>query len=100
MRKIKFMNHQIKLENDSQSKIIFGISAFTLLYVLLFKNIDIYKYAVVGAAFELLWLVMVAAIFIMPIIAMWFLLKRKFTFKSLYFYSLLISAVSILLLLM
>jgi len=93
------MNHTIDIENNKQCKTVFGISAFALLFVLLFKNIDIYKYAVVGAVFELLWLVIVTAFFIIPFIALWFLFKRNFTVKSLCLYTLLISVASILLLL-
>ena len=59
------MNQHVNIiNNNKQSKIVFSSSLFTLIYVAIFKNIDPYKYIVVGALFEILWLFIVAAIFI------------------------------------
>ena len=57
------MNQHVNIINNKQSKIVFSLSLFTLIYVAIFKNIDPYKYIVVGALFEILWLFIVAAIF-------------------------------------
>ena len=92
------MNQPITIINNTQSKIVFSLSLFTLIYVAIFKNIDPYKYIVVGALFEILWLFILAAIFIIPIIALRVLFKKNFSFKSDYFYTLLISAATIVLL--
>ena len=92
------MNQTINIINNKQSKIVLGGSVFVLLYVAIFKSVDPYKYAVVGAVYEILWLFIMAAIFIIPIIALWILFKKNFSFKSFYFYALLISAASIVLL--
>ena len=93
------MNQHVNIiNNNKQSKIVFSLSLFTLIYVAIFKNIDPYKYIVVGALFEILWLFIVEAIFIIPFMALWMILKNKFSFKSFYLYALIISAVSILLL--
>ncbi len=71
------------------------MSVFVLFYVVIFKAVNPYKYAVVGAVYEILWLFIVATIFIIPVIALWVLLKNKFSIKSFYLYSLLISAATI-----
>ena len=73
------------------------MSVFVLFYVVIFKAVNPYKYAVVGAVYEILWLFIVAAIFIIPVIALWVLFKNKFSIKSFYLYSLLISAATIVL---
>ena len=93
-----FMSQPIGIKNNKQSKILFGLSVFTLSFVLLFKSTDIYKYAFVGAIFEAVWLIIIAAVFIIPVIALWILYKNKFSYKSLCVYALLISVGSILLL--
>jgi len=92
------MNQPGNINNNKQSKFVFCISVFFLLYVAIFKSVSPYKYAVVGAVFEILWLFIMAAIFIIPIIALWVLFKKNFSFKSFYFYTLLISAATIVLL--
>ena len=74
------------------------MSVFVLFYVVIFKAVNPYKYAVVGAVYEILWLFIVAAIFIIPVIALWVIFKNKFSIKSFYLYSLLISAATIVLL--
>ena len=74
------------------------MSVFVLFYVVIFKAVNPYKYAVVGAVYEILWLFIVAAIFIIPVIALWVLFKNKFSIKSFYLYSLLISTATIVLL--
>lgn len=86
------------MKNNKQSKVGLGISVLTLLLVVVFQSIDIYKYAVVGAVFEMLWLFIVAAVFILPIVAIWGLFKYNFSIKSYYFVTLLISIVSLIVL--
>ena len=92
------MNQPIDIKKNKQSKIVLGLSVVTLLFVMFFKAINPYKSAAVGAVFEILWLAVVSAVFIIPVMALWALLKKKFSFKSLYFYALVVSVVTILLL--
>ena len=92
------MNQPVNIINNKQSKIVLGGSIFILLYVAIFKSVNPYKYAIVGAVYEILWLFILAAIFIIPIIALWVLFKKNFSFKSDYFYTLLILAATIVLL--
>ena len=92
------MNQPVNIIDNKQSKFVFCISVCVLLYVAIFKSVNPYKYAVVGAVFEILWLFIMAAIFIIPIFALWVLFKKNFSFKSFYFYTLLISTATIVLL--
>ena len=87
-----YMNQPTTIINNTQSKIVFSLSLFTLIYVAIFKNIDPYKYIVVGALFEILWLFVVVAVLAIPAFALWAIFKNNFSFKSLYLYTLLISA--------
>ena len=86
------------IANTKQSKLIFGFSLLTLMLVIIFQSIDIYKYAIVGALFEMLWLFIIAAVFILPLIAIWGLFKNGFSLKSYYFLCIFISAVSLVIL--
>jgi hypothetical protein len=61
------------------------------------KSIDVYQFKLVGAFFEIIWLPMFAILFALPVISFVFWLKNKFSLRSLYFYSLLLSVISILL---
>ena len=54
------------------------------------RFINAYKYALVGVVFEILWLPMILLIFCLPVISLYFLLKEKFSFKSAYFFAMLI----------
>ena len=89
------MTQSMNIQNTKQSKMVFGVSAFVLILIIVFRSIDIYKYAVVGAIFELLWLFIVATIFILPIVAIWGLFKKGFSFKSFNLFTILISVVSL-----
>lgn len=91
------MNRPINIQNNKQSKFVFCLGLFVMFYVALFKAVNPYKYAGIGAVYEILWLLIVAAIFIIPVIALWLLFKNKFSIKSFYFYALLISAATIVL---
>ena len=55
------------------------------------RFINTYKYALVGVVFEMLWLPMILLIFCLPVISLYFLLKEKFSFKSAYFFAMLIA---------
>ena len=57
--------------------------------------IDVYKIAVVGAIFEILWLPMLALTFGAPVAALIFWYKERFRISSVFLYLLLLSAVSV-----
>jgi small-conductance mechanosensitive channel len=83
-------------KNSGTSKTVLILSIFISGFWWLGKVINIYHFAFVGAIFEILWLPVLASLFILPIISLVFLVKEKFNIKSFYLYSVLISAVTIL----
>ena len=66
----------VNIQNNKQSKLVLGLSILTLCFVLIFKRVSMYKNAFIGAVFEFLWLFIIAAVFILPIFAMWALYKK------------------------
>jgi len=50
-----------------------------------------------GTLFEILWLPMLAALFILPVLSFILLVKNKFNPRSLYLYSFIVSLVGMLL---
>jgi hypothetical protein len=83
-------------KHSSTSKIVFLLSIIVCGYWWLGKIINVYRLALVGAIFEILWLPTLALLFVLPIISLISLVKDKFTIKSLYIYSMLICITTIL----
>jgi len=83
-------------ENSRISKIILILSILTSGFWWLGQSINVYRYALVGAIFEILWLPALAMLFGLPIISLIFLIKEKVNIRSLYIYSFLIGIASIL----
>jgi hypothetical protein len=54
------------------------------------RFINVYRFALVGAIFEILWLPMILMLFFLPVIACYFLFKEKFSFHSTYLYAFLL----------
>lgn len=46
---------------------------------------DVYKYALIGAIFELIWLPTIAMLFISSLVSLFFWIKQKFQIRSAYF---------------
>jgi hypothetical protein len=78
------------------SAIVFTLTIIVTIYWYLPLLINVYRFPVIGAIYEILWIFMVAALFALPVVSFIFWLKNKFNLRSLYFYSLIISVVSIL----
>jgi len=85
------------MKNSTLSKVVFLLSIIIFVFWTLGQIIDVYRYDVVGAIFEFLWLFMLLGLFGLPILAIVFLIKEKFSFRSLYLYTLIISVINILL---
>jgi len=83
-------------KNSSLSKIFFTLSIVVLVFWSTGRIIDVYRYPAVGAIFEILWLFMLLILFILPIVALILLIKEKFSFKSLYLYTIIVTALNIL----
>jgi hypothetical protein len=84
-------------KNSRLSKILFVLSIYILAYWSIGKSINVYQYAIVGAIYEIMWLFMLLALFGLPIIALIFLIKEKFSFRSFYLYTIIIDGFTILL---
>jgi hypothetical protein len=83
--------------NSTLSKVCFVLSIVVFGFWGTGQIIDVYQHAFVGAIFEMLWLFMLLMLFTMPIIALIFLIKEKFNFRSLYLYTFIIAVTNILL---
>lgn len=79
------------LANEKLSYWLFFAAVFTFIYWLVSKKIDVYEYAFVGAIFELLWLAMLASVFIIPLISIAIIITQPTSIKLLAIYSFLIS---------
>jgi hypothetical protein len=90
-------NDSTTFKNSSLSKIFFILSIIIFVFWYVGQKIDVYRYAVVGAIFESLWLFMLLGLFVLPILSLIFLIKEKFNFRSLYLYTIIISVTNILL---
>lgn len=66
------------------------LSIAELILYFIGSNFDIYKYTVVGAIFELIWLPVILLMFVLPIVSFFFWRTEKFRLKSAYTFSLLI----------
>ena len=62
--------------------LMMSIVAFIFFLMFWYFQIDVYKYAVVGAVYEILWLPMLASIAVVPILAIFMLIKNP---KSVWF---------------
>ena len=70
--------------------IVFLLSILTAIFWYLGQLINVYRFAVVGAIFEILWLPMIALLIGLPIICFIHWRKDKFIHGSLYLYAMLI----------
>jgi hypothetical protein len=84
-------------KNSRLSKILFVASIFVFAYWSIGRAINVYHLAVVGAIYEILWFFMLIGLFGLPIVALIFLVKEKFSFRSLYLYTIIIGGFDILL---
>ncbi|RAR48582.1 hypothetical protein B0I10_105195 [Flavobacterium lacus] len=62
----------------------------TMIFWILVQNLDVYRFAIVGALYEILWLPMLATIILLPSAAFYFWYKDKFNINSIFFYLLLV----------
>ena len=67
----------------TNKKLIIALSILILLYWLLCKTIDVYKYTIIGVLSEILWFPMIAILFLLTIINTYAIFKNK---NSLFLY--------------
>ncbi len=81
-----------------KSVITFTIAIATSLYWFLAQVINVYQFPFIGAIYELLWIGMVIILFGLPVFSFVYWIKNKFSHRSLYLYSFIISTATILVL--
>ncbi len=58
-------------------KLLLALSISMLLYWLLCKTTDVYKYTILGVLYEILWFPMVAMLLVLPILNGYFIIKNQ-----------------------
>lgn len=86
-------------QNNQSANAILTASFLILLYWNLAHNIDVYKYAVVGALYEMTALLVVAATYILPLFILVVAFISKFRIDSKYYIALCLLTLTIILLL-
>ena len=89
-----FLNNPQK---NKTGKIFLALSICVFLFWVMGSFFGIYRFALVVAIFELLWLPMLGMLFVLPVLSFIFWAKEKFVIRSLYLYSMLIFITTILL---
>lgn len=82
---------------NKRSEVMLMISSFFgLLFWIFATTFNVYKYKIVGAVFEILWLPMLAMLLLLPLLCVIFWKKEYWNFRTLYPACLLIHLVSVL----
>lgn len=82
--------------NSKTRKLVFFLSLFVALYWITGQFINIYRFAIADAIFEILWFPLVALTVVLPIYSLVFWAKEKFILRSVYLVSLLLVIATIL----
>jgi hypothetical protein len=81
---------------SKRSKIVFLLSLIVSLIWCVGQTVNVYRYAVVGAVYEMIWLPEIFFLIALPVISVIYLFKEKFSTRSLYLYSIIIIGLAIL----
>jgi hypothetical protein len=89
------------LLNPSAIKGVLYLCIVNILFVIIVIYTDVYRYALIGALYELLWLPMIVLVYLLPVIALIQIIgaAKTLTIKHHQLYAFVISLISILLLL-
>lgn len=79
-----------KLLFKRKDLLLLGFTFLVLLFWLVSNTVNVYKYAIVGAVFEMMWLPMILLLVVIPILSLVFWAKEKWSFKIAYLLSVLI----------
>ena len=94
-----FMKQSFISQHISKIGVIVLVYSFVLaIYWFLGNTLNVYRFALTGAIFEIFWLPMLVSLIGVPIVSIIFWTIQKFSLRSLYFYSLLVSLLTTLLL--
>lgn len=83
---------------NKNSKILISVSIVILIYWIMAKIIDVYKYPVLGAVYEITSLIFLILTFVVCVITIVFWVKNKFSLNKYYILPVIISIISILVL--
>jgi len=76
--------------------VILGLTIIVSLYWLLSQLINVYQVGWLDAVYELLWVFMLIGLVALPVLSFIYWIKTKFSFRSLYFYSFILSVGTVL----
>lgn len=78
--------------SDNKKLGIFSIllSFFVAAYWLIVAHLEVYKFALTGAIYEILWLPMLACLFGLPIFSLILLIRERFNKNSLHYFPLIV----------
>ena len=82
--------------NTSTSRLLLLLSLFTLVFAAVTTFFDVYKYAVAGAVYEMLWLPFLLSIPLIIIFASIKMFKEKFSLQSNAFLAIIVVCLSVL----
>ena len=85
------MNDSISTKNKRTERLVFCLSIGTLAFWSIGQVMDVYKFALVGAIYELLWLPFLLLLFGIPVVSIFFWAKAKFRIRSLFLPTIIIS---------
>lgn len=78
-------------------KTIFGLSIFSVLFILYTSYANVYQIKWVGILFEILWLPVLLVILVTPALSLYWWFKERFMLQSIFFYTFLLSVLAIVL---
>jgi len=90
------MKYSGYLKLKKRNIIVPGSTIIVSLYWLLSQLINVYHLGWLGAVYELLWVFMLIGLFTIPVLSFVYWIKTKFSFRSLYFYSFILSVGTVL----
>lgn len=83
-------------KNLNWHRLFFILSIFLLIFWVFSRMTDVYHFTFIGVVFEILWLPMLALLFVLPVVSFIFWAREKFSAGSFYLYSLLVVVATIL----
>jgi hypothetical protein len=87
------MTNEFADQNKKTRKLVFILSLVTSAFWGIGQVMDVYRYPVVGAIYELLWLPFLILVFGIPLASIFFWAKEKFKLRSLFLLTILISVI-------
>ena len=90
--------HISNFQDPRTRKIVFLLSIIVCLFWITGSLINVYRFAFVGAVYEILWIGIVALTLMIPIISLIIWIKEGFSLKSLYLVSFIIIVATVVLL--